>query len=45
MSHDEVQSVRDRIKRMHSGAPTAPIDVKDVRLSVAILLHTRRTEP
>jgi hypothetical protein len=44
LSQDEVDSVRDRLKRMRAGAPKAPVDPQTVRLRVAKLLFAKRTD-
>jgi hypothetical protein len=36
------KSVRDRVRRMRPGTPTAPVDVQAIRLRVARLLHARQ---
>lgn len=39
---DELECVRETVRRMRTGAPTAPVDVDAVRRRVARLLHRQR---
>ncbi|HEV3265007.1 MAG TPA: hypothetical protein VG014_05760 [Acidimicrobiales bacterium] len=45
ISHEELASIRDRIRRQRLAPPTAPVDVQAIRQRVFKILFAAKPEP